>query len=103
MSDTGWVAAIGGGALFALFLLQALRMFQTQSQFSKGFTRSFGLIFIATMAVFLVVVETTDAELTAAFTILGTIAGYLVGSQPDGSTKKTEEAADGTKVTTVKE
>jgi hypothetical protein len=66
-----------------------MRIWREHAAISRGFTRTFGIIFVATLSVFLVSTEATAEELTAAFTILGTLAGYIAGAKPEGTTTTT--------------
>ena len=53
------------------------------------FVKLFGLLFIATLAIGIVFVEIDAEARTGAYTILGTIAGYLAGSKvPDQPQEK---------------
>jgi hypothetical protein len=74
-----WFGAL---ALVLLFLLQGIRMLKG-GLFSVNFSRVFGLTLIASLAVALVFATgISDDAKTGAFTLLGTIAGYLAGSKP---------------------
>jgi len=57
-----------------------------------NFVKLFGLLFIGTLATAITFAGIEGGTRTGAYTILGTIAGYLAGSRPQAS----KTAADGT-------
>jgi hypothetical protein len=92
-SDLVGVLALGALALviFAVVYLQDKKL-------SATFARIFALIVVAVLGVGLGFASISDASRTAAFTLLGTVAGYLAGAKtqtPKASGNLgTEHAAD---------
>jgi hypothetical protein len=87
-------AAAAGGAgsywpllvfgVLAMALLAALQWvrFQKGGKFSASFMKSYGLIMVATLGCVLIFADATSEAKTGAFTLLGTIAGYLATAKP---------------------
>lgn len=72
-----WI--LGFGVL--VILIAALVTLRREQFSSATFMRMTGLLSIASIAGALVVLDIAGESLTAAFTVLGTIAGYLAGAQ----------------------
>jgi hypothetical protein len=85
------VLVFGGAALIATAIV---RIWMDEKEFDVYFVKLFGLLFIGTLAVAIVFVELSDETRTGAYTILGTIAGYLAGSKVP-STSGGSQPADG--------
>jgi hypothetical protein len=94
MSDLELVITFGGGALL---LFSAVYYFYdspfnreskslTLPHFNITFARLFGLITVAVLGVGLAFAKVTDTFAASAYTLLGTIAGYLAGARPTTST-----------------
>lgn len=82
------ILTFGTIAIAALFALQGIRLLKG-SPISANFTRAFGLIVIATLGTALALASIPDtSDKSAAFTLLGTVAGYLVGAKA-GTTSET--------------
>lgn len=64
------------------------------------FARLYGLVSVALLAVLLTFSSVADDARTAAFAVLGTIAGYLAGASST-STKTTQEPTDSNPTTEV--
>lgn len=89
MTDAQLVFAFGGTGMILIAILQAIRLLK-DGRFSTSLLVLFGLIMMATFAAYLVLSPVPDAARTAAFTLFGTIAGYLAGVKSrnsDGSTR----------------
>jgi hypothetical protein len=76
----------GGIALVVVAVIQGVRVFKGGS-FGATFARMYGLILIATLAAVLVFADVDDESKTGAFTLLGTIAGYLAGARSQPATQ----------------
>lgn len=76
------IMVFGGIALCLLSVLQLVRILKG-GQFSTNFVVVFGFILIATIAAALVFADLDSASKTSAFTLFGTIAGYLAGKKSD--------------------
>jgi len=74
--------------VFGLFALLATTLVQKCDKVTVYFTKLFGLVFVATLAVAIVFADIPSDTRTGAYTILGAIAGYLAGSKVS---KKDEE------------
>ena len=87
MDSATWpVLVFGGVAMLAIVALQAIRMVKG-GLFSANFIKAYGLILIATLGSALIFADADADAKTGAFTLLGTIAGYLAGAgkkAPDG-------------------
>ncbi len=84
------VLAFGAVALAGTAAVAIIR-----NRLSTNFVKLFGLLFVATLATAIVFADIEDDTRTGAYTILGTIAGYLAGSRavPSGEGgKKNKEA-----------
>jgi hypothetical protein len=90
MSDLDVVATLGGGALL---LFSAVYYFYDSPwnrapkstslpHFNITFARLFGLITVAVLGVGLAFANVKESFAASAFTLLGTIAGYLAGAKP---------------------
>jgi hypothetical protein len=90
MSDLDVVATFGGGALL---LFSAVYYFYDSPwnrtprstnlpHFNITFARLFGLITVAVLGVGLAFANVSGSFAASAFTLLGTIAGYLAGAKP---------------------
>jgi peptidoglycan/LPS O-acetylase OafA/YrhL len=71
-----WLLVFG----FAIIVLAALVSIRREGS-TVTFMRMAGLLSIATIAGALVLLDVSGEALTAAFTVLGTIAGYLAGAK----------------------
>ena len=78
----------GAAAMAMVALIQAIRIMKG-GQFSANFTRLYGLVLVATLGAALVVANVDTDARTGAFTLFGTIAGYLAGAR----TSNTADAA----------
>lgn len=90
----GVVAIVVGCAIYALVVLTGK---------AKGitFVRLYALIVVAVLATMLAVTGVAVEAKAAAFTLLGTIAGFLAGKQAETTTKTTTTPGqDGVSVTT---
>jgi hypothetical protein len=88
---------VGVLALGALALLIFAVVYLQDKKLSATFARIFALIVVAVLGVGLGFASISDASRTAAFTLLGTVAGYLAGAKtqtPKASGPGTEHAAD---------
>lgn len=74
------IIALGLVAILLVAGLQRQRI-KRGGKFSATFARVFGLTIIATLGVALTFTSVTSDARAAAFTLLGTIAGYLVGAK----------------------
>jgi hypothetical protein len=72
--------------------LVVVRVF-TSKKITVTFARLYGFLSIAVLGVALAVSNAAGESKTAAFTLLGTVAGYLAGAKP--TTVPPEETADG--------
>lgn len=77
-----WLLAFG----VAVILIAAAVSLIKDKASSTTFMRMAGLLSIASIAGALVVLEVEGESLTAAFTVLGTIAGYLAGAKTQTTT-----------------
>ena len=94
------------GDLIALLIFGALALliltwvYITQHTVNSTSARMYGLILVAALGVALAFSNITSTALTAGFTLLGTIAGYLAGAktQTTSATSATNSAslAEGT-------
>jgi hypothetical protein len=84
----------GGLALAFVGGVQLIRSFRGES-FSVTFARLYGLIMLATLASVLVFADVDSSAKTGAFTLLGTIAGYLAGARPTGGGGAVDDDGDG--------
>lgn len=80
------ILAFGGGALLVL-----TGVYWFRRRMNATFARMYGLVLVAVLAVALAFADVQDEARTAAFALLGTIAGYLAGAKtqtqpaaPDG-------------------
>jgi hypothetical protein len=91
MDDMTAVLVFGVAALLLLAGVQAVRFWKDKNAgFTSSFTKSFGLILVATLGVSLALSETSVKDANGAYALLGIIAGYLVATAtPDEATKKT--------------
>jgi hypothetical protein len=83
-----FAALLGVVALLAHFVV--LRSLPHNDHNSANIVSATGLIYIVFGTIILVVIATTEAQLTASMGILGAVAGYLFGkhhSEPDQSQK----------------
>ncbi|MCP3997396.1 MAG: hypothetical protein GY722_20415 [bacterium] len=71
-----WILAFG-----VVILLIFTLIYMWRKGVNVTFARLYGLIVIAVIASALAFAEVTDEARTAAFTLLGTIAGYLAGAR----------------------
>lgn len=78
-NQTLMIATLAFGFL-ALMGAAAVRMID-KKEFGVYFVKLFGLLFIGTLAVAIVFADLEEGTRTGAYTILGTIAGYLAGSK----------------------
>lgn len=88
------ILVFGGAALVAVAVLQGMRILQ-KGAFSANFTRLYGLVMIATFASVLVFADVDEQSETGAFTLLGTIAGYLAGAKPTSTGSGAGGGGDG--------
>ena len=73
-----WLVGFGGAALLVFTGIYIWR-----HPLNITFARLYGLLVIAVLGVFMAFAEgLQDEARTAGFTLLGTIAGYLVGAKP---------------------
>lgn len=80
MDSAMWpILIFGGVAMLAIVVLQAIRM-SKGGLFSTNFIKAYGLILIATLGSALIFADADANAKTGAFTLLGTIAGYLAGA-----------------------
>jgi hypothetical protein len=66
---------------FGVVALLATAYVHKQKELNVYFVKLFGLLFIGTLAAAIVFADLADETRTGAYTILGTIAGYLAGSK----------------------
>jgi hypothetical protein len=92
------ILIFGAGSLLVVGVLQGIRLIKG-GKFSATFARVYGLILIATLAAALVFANVDGASKTGAFTLLGTIAGYLAGARPTTTTTTGQGDGAGTVVT----
>lgn len=89
----------GFGVLALLALVQLIRIVaDRKAKIGAGFLRLYGFLTIATLGMVLVFVNTDEATKAPAYTLLGTIAGYLAGTRPAdnyGSGTTADEKGDG--------
>lgn len=85
MTITTMLLLFGGLALVLLAVLQGIRVFKG-GKFTTNFSKSYGLIVLATFGVALATATVSDTAKSAAYGLLGTIAGYLAGSKASTST-----------------
>lgn len=99
MSNIAWVVWFGSGALILFsavyFFFDSRASTKRAAAGAKGelkrrpfsitFARLFGLLTVAVLAAALATGSVPMELGTAAFTLLGTIAGYLAGAKPTGS------------------
>jgi hypothetical protein len=72
------ILLFGAGAMLMLAVLQYLRWRREEKRlFSFSFLKAYGLIMVATLGAVLVLTDVQSEARTGAFTLLGTIAGYL--------------------------
>lgn len=64
-----------------VFGLVAIRVF-TKKKITVTFARLYGLMGVAALGVVLATTNALTESKTAAFTLLGTVAGYLAGAKP---------------------
>ncbi len=82
----------GGAALGVFALIYVLHRFRTKKNtFNITFARLYGLLVLAILATGLAFADIKGETLTAAFTLLGTIAGYLAGARPSEAAVRQEE------------
>lgn len=83
-SDTAllWLLIFGGSALLVFAIIYAVQRLLRRGSFNITFARLYGLLAVAILAVGLAFAELGGESKTAAFTLLGTIAGYLAGAKP---------------------
>lgn len=74
-----WVLIFGTAILVVAAIVQVL---SGRGFVSSNFTRVYGLAFIATLGTTLAFADVGDGARTGAYTVLGTIAGYLVSTRP---------------------
>lgn len=74
-------------ALGALALLIFAGVYFKKGEVSATFSRIFGLIIVAVLGVGLGFAGLGDSAMTAGFTLLGTVAGYLAGAKTQAVTK----------------
>lgn len=79
---------VGVLALGALALIIFAVVYLREKQVSATFARIFALIVVAALGVGLGFASISDASRTAAFTLLGTVAGYLAGTKTQTSPAK---------------
>jgi hypothetical protein len=92
VSDLEWLVIFGGAAIVIFTGIYIWR-----HPLNITFARLYGLLVIAVLGVFMAFAEgLQDEARTAGFTLLGTIAGYLVGARP---TEATEVDREGGQVT----
>jgi hypothetical protein len=77
----------GAAALTLLAFVQAVRFWKGPqgATFNPVFTKSFGLILVATLGVALALSGTDVKDANGAYTLLGIIAGYLAGTSSFGT------------------
>lgn len=83
-----------GGACLALLAGTQLVRILKSGMFSTNFAKLYGLLFVAIMGTVLVFVNVDDESKAPAYTLLGTVAGYLAGRDKDrvsGSQKAPEK------------
>lgn len=92
MEARDWLllAVLGFGTI-ALITTARVRTSQKR-EFDVFFVKLFGLLFVATLAVAVVFTDLSDDARIGAYTILGTIAGYLAGSKVPTEAEKKEAA-----------
>lgn len=79
-SLTYWpILVFGAFAMLGIVGLQAYRMTKG-GKFSANFVKAYGLILIATLGTVLIFADVTSEAKTGAYTLLGTIAGYIAGT-----------------------
>lgn len=78
-NQTLMIATLAFG-LLSLVGAAGVRIFG-KKEFGVYFVKLFGLLFIGTLAVAIVFADLEEGTRTGAYTILGTIAGYLAGSK----------------------
>lgn len=71
----------GFSALMAATCVRLSGKKEGREEFGVYFVKLFGLLFVATLAIGIVFVKIDAGARTGAYTILGTIAGYLAGSK----------------------
>ena len=89
-NDLKWLLWFG---VFALGLL--ILVYLWRRSLSANFSKMYGLVLIAILAVSLAFADIGDAAKTAAFTLLGTVAGYLAGAKPQQATTTTTAQGGG--------
>lgn len=77
-----WLLLFGTLVLFVFALIYVLHRFWRRTAFNITFSRLYGLLVVAILAVALAFAELSGETQTAAYTLLGTIAGYLAGAKP---------------------
>jgi len=86
--------------VFALAVFSLIYWFSFNNSLGRRtlnvtFSRLYGLIAVAVLAVALAFAGVNEQSLTAAFTLLGTIAGYLAGAKATESPTTTVQPAQG--------
>jgi hypothetical protein len=84
------ILAFGVLALAVSAVVQVLK----GKTFSANFVKLFGLVFIATLAAAIIFADVENEARTGAYTVLGTIAGYLAGSRAQSTDPKDGEVKD---------
>jgi hypothetical protein len=85
------VLIFGGAVVLILTLVFLVR----RDDFNTSFGRIYALLALASLAVALAFANIASEAKTAAFTLLGTIAGYLAGAKASETTETTTSGAPG--------
>jgi len=80
VSNAEMTLGFGALSLILVSTLQSIRILRGGT-FSKNFMVLFGMVMISSLAAGMTVMSLPSAPLTAAFTLFGTIAGYLAGTR----------------------
>jgi cytochrome c biogenesis factor len=86
--------------IFGVVVLAGLAALQWKrvsmgGRFSLNFLKGYGLILVATLGAALALSDAPKADKTGAFTLLGTIAGYLAGAKVTSGDDGDELTKDG--------